>query len=129
MSKLMDYCDGLQHIGIPTEDLKATKDFYEGLGFSTALEAVVPGDQHIDFLQFGNILLECYEEPAVGKAGAINHISINCQDIEAAFAFVQEKGYKVLSNGIERLPLWEKGVAYFIIEGPNKERLELNQKF
>ena len=35
---------------------------------------------------------------------------------------------KVLSNGIEELPFWEKGVAFFIIEGPNKERIEFCER-
>lgn len=29
----MDYCDGVQHIGIPTADMAATCKFYEELGF------------------------------------------------------------------------------------------------
>ena len=49
-------------------------------------------------------------------------------DIQAAYAWICEQGYKVLSNGIEELPFWEKGVAFFIIEGPNKERIEFCER-
>ncbi|MFR0790052.1 MAG: hypothetical protein ACLSHW_04940 [Lachnospiraceae bacterium] len=42
--------------------------------------------------------------------------------------WICEQGYKVLSNGIEELPFWEKGVAFFIIEGPNKERIEFCER-
>ena len=62
-----------------------------------------------------------------GQAGAINHFAINCTDIDGAYKLAQEKGYKVVSEGIEALPFWEKGIRFFIIEGPNKERGEIDQ--
>ena len=62
------------------------------------------------------------------KYRAINHFALNCTDIQAAYAWICEQGYKVLSNGIEELPFWEKGVAFFIIEGPNKERIEFCER-
>ena len=67
-----------------------------------------------------------YHHPA-GQAGAINHFAINCTDIDGAYKLAQEKGYKVVSEGIEALPFWEKGIRFFIIEGPTKERVEIDQ--
>ena len=37
-------------------------------------------------------------------------------------------GYKLLTDGIQSLDFWENGIQYFIIEGPNKEKLEFCQK-
>ena len=65
---------------------------------------------------------------AVSYTHLINHFALNCTDIQAAYAWICEQGYKVLSNGIEELPFWEKGVAFFIIEGPNKERIEFCER-
>ena len=48
-------------------------------------------------------------------------------DAEAAYALAKEQGYTVVSDGVEFLPFWENGVKFFILEGPNKERLEFNQ--
>lgn len=67
------------------------------------------------------------EKNPVKKAGAIDHFAINCTDIDGAYKFALEKGYKVVSDGIEALPFWEKGIRFFIIEGPNKERVEIDQ--
>ena len=130
MAKLMDYCDGVQHIGIPAGDLAVTCKFYEELGFENVHQAEFgEGPQHVCFLKYQNLVLECYDEAnPVGHAGAIDHFAINCTDIDAAYKLALEKGYKVVSNEIETLPFWEKGVAFFIIEGPNKEVIELVQK-
>lgn len=40
MEKIAETINGLQHIGLPTNDLEKTVAFYEGLGFSVALRTV-----------------------------------------------------------------------------------------
>ena len=63
MAKLMDYCDGVQHIGIPAGDLAATCKFYEELGFENVHQAEFgEGPQHVCFLKYQNLVLECYDE-------------------------------------------------------------------
>ena len=37
---LKNYSTGVQHIGIPTNDIDKTVDFYHKLGFETAFETV-----------------------------------------------------------------------------------------
>ena len=110
---VVQWTTGIQHIGIPTSDIETTIRFYEGLGFQT---------------MHTNQVIETYAEGGNGIDGAINHFALNCTDIQAAYAWICEQGYKVLSNGIEELPFWEKGVAFFIIEGPNKERIEFCER-
>lgn len=125
--KILNTCDGLQHIGIPTGNMEKTCAFYTELGFEKVYETVLHGTQHVVFLRFGNLTLECYEGECAGKAGAIDHIAINCTDIEAAYATVKENGYTIVSDGIEELPFWENGVRFFTIEGPDAVKVELNQ--
>ena len=72
-------------------------------------------------------MLETYAEGGNGLDGAINPFALNCTDIQAAYTWICEHGYKVLSDGIEELPFWENGVSFFIIEGPNKEKVEFSQ--
>lgn len=100
---------GIQHIGIPTSDIETTIRFYEGLGFQTMHTNQVPANQaKVAFLQLGNLMIETYAEGGNGIEGAINHFALNCTDIQAAYAWICEQGYKVLSNGIEELPFWER---------------------
>ena len=123
------YCDGIQHVGIPTNNLGNTIRFYEGLGFQVILRTSVPEkNQNVAFLQLGNLVIETYEDPVALCDGAINHIALNCLDIEKAYAEVLKAELPVLSNGIEALDFWERGVRFFIIQGPNKERIEFCQR-
>lgn len=46
---LKNYSTGVQHIGIPTNDIGKTVEFYHKLGFETAFETVNEGL----FLSFG----------------------------------------------------------------------------
>ena len=123
------YCDGIQHVGIPTDHLENTIHFYEDLGFQVILRTCVPEkNQHVAFLKLGNLVIETYKDPVALCDGAINHIALNCLDIEKAYAATLNQKHLVLSNGIEALDFWERGVRFFIIQGPNKERIEFCQK-
>ncbi len=129
--KLMNYVTGIQHVGIPTNDMKATTEFYTGLGFEIVHETTNPNDgTPVTFLQAGDIIIETYENgKAAMKRGATDHIALNVPDIEPAYALAKEKGYTFLeSDEIVFLPFWEKGIRYFLIEGPNKEAIEFLQK-
>lgn len=123
-------CTGVQHIGIPTDNIEKTVSFYEGLGFDKVYETYNKNvDQKVAFLQLGNLMIETYEEENISKAdGAINHIAIDCNNIQEAYSIAKTKEYVLLTECIRSLDFWEKGIKYFIIEGPNKERLEVCQK-
>lgn len=127
MRQLMDVCSGIQHIGIPTDNMEKTCAFYTELGFEKVFETTLHETQGVVFLRFCNVTLEIYEGDCAKRAGAVDHIAIDCKDVETAYKFAMEKGYPVVSDGIEELPFWEKGVRFFTIEGPNGEKVELNQ--
>ena len=116
-------CKGLQHVGIPTADLQ------KSLGFEKAyLAGSVEDGRAVAFYRLGDLTLEIYGNgPAAGVSGAIDHIALDVSDIEAAYALVQGLGYPVVSQGIESMNVWENGVRYFTILGPNQERVEFNQ--
>lgn len=130
--KLMDFVTGIQHIGIPTNDIEETKRFYTGLGFTLVYETLNEsgGNIPVAFLQAGDILIETYEnKKAAMSRGSIDHIALNVPDIEAVYAVAKENGLHFLeSDEIVFLPFWEKGIRYFLIEGPNKEPIEFLQK-
>ncbi len=129
MKKLGDFALGLQHVGLPTNDLKATIAFYEGLGFETVYQVKnEAAGEDVAFLRLKNLTIEAYENgQAAMQSGAIDHIAIDVDDVEAAYRLAQEQGYQIVSNGVEFLPFWQKGVKFFILLGPNQERVEFNQ--
>lgn len=118
---------GLQHIGLPTNDMAATIDFYQSLGFESAYETANHGEK-VCFLRLGNVCVEAYENgQAVGKPGAIDHICLDVEDIEAAWDAVQAAGHSILESTIQHLPFWSAGVRFFNILGPNGEKVEFGQ--
>ena len=129
MKKLGDFALGLQHVGLPTNDLKATIAFYESLGFETVYQVKnEAAGEDVAFLRLKNLTIEAYENgQAAMKSGAIDHIAIDVSDVEAAYRLAQEQGYQIVSNGVEFLPFWQNGVKFFILLGPNQERVEFNQ--
>lgn len=129
MKKLGDFALGLQHVGLPTNDLKATIAFYESLGFETVYQVRnEAAGEDVAFLRLKNLTIEAYENgQAAMRSGAIDHLAIDVDDVEAAYRLAQEQGYQIVSNGVEFLPFWQNGVKFFILLGPNQERVEFNQ--
>lgn len=120
---------GLQHIGIPTNDIGATIAFYEKLGFSVALRTVnEEANEQVAFLQLGNLMIETYENrQASMTSGTVDHVAIDVKDIEAALEFINKSDLNNLNDTIHYLSFWENGVKFFKIEGPNKETIEFSQ--
>lgn len=114
---------GIQHLGIPTGNLNATIEFYHGLGFET-----IWANGEVAFMQLGTLVIETYtaDEPAM-KNGAIDHVALNVKDIEAAWRDAKACGYETEDKEINFLPFFEKGVKFFTIIGPNREKVEFNQ--
>ena len=130
MNPIAQRVTGIQHIGLPTNDLNKTIAFYESLGFEKTFETTLPTD-YVAFLQLKNIVIEAFQstgEPAApGKSGAIDHISLDVDDIEAAWNAVKAAGFTPLEAEIDGLPYFEKGVRFFNIAGPNAETIEFCQ--
>jgi catechol 2,3-dioxygenase-like lactoylglutathione lyase family enzyme len=118
---IKDYTNGIQHIGLPTNDMAATLGFYQKLGFEVVHEKQI--DCRVCFLKLGSLVIEAYENgQALMKAGALDHIAIDCTDINACRAEAERAGLE--PTALESLPFWEKGVKFFKIAGPNHETIE-----
>ena len=104
---IKDFTTGVQHIGIPTNNIEETINFYLTLGFEVALRTV-NGAEEVAFLQLHNLVIETYQ----------NHQA----------KVVQRAGLKMLDTKVNGLPFWENGVKFFTIEGPNKEKIEFCEK-
>lgn len=121
--------NGIQHIGIPTNDMEKTIGFYRSLGFEMALDTVnEAAGERVCFLRLKNLCVEAYQNGcAVERPGAIDHVALDVVDVEAAFAKAAEAGCTMLDKEIQFLPFWEKGVRFFTILGPNGEKVEFSQ--
>jgi lactoylglutathione lyase len=120
---------GIQHIGIPTDDIEKTVAFYTGLGFETVLRTKnEAANEPVAFLCLKNLTIETYENrSAVNGAGAVDHIALNVTDIDEAFRTAKAEGYSLLNSEVQFLPFWENGVRFFTMEGPNMEKIEFAQ--
>lgn len=120
----------IAHVGIPTNSLKMTVDFYTGLGFDVILRTHNDeANEDVAFLQLGNYCIETFENKQAAMAdGAFQHLALEVGDIETLFAQLKEENYTLLHESIQFLPFWEKGVKFFMIQGPNMERIEFCQK-
>lgn len=126
---IKDFTTGVQHIGIPTDDIEKTIEFYHALGFETALRTI-NGTEEVAFFQLHNLTIETYQNrQAKMEYGAIDHIAIDVKDIENLFNVVKEAGsFKMLDRQVNSLPFWNNGVKFFTIEGPNREKIEFCEK-
>ena len=81
---LKEQLNGIQHIGIPTNDIEATIDFYKALGFKIAFLTVnEEADEKVAFLKLNTLVVETYEnKAAMMEADAIDHMAIDVKDIE-----------------------------------------------
>ena len=126
---LREQLNGVQHIGIPTNDIENTIEFYQKLGFEIAFQTVnEEANEKVVFLKLHTLVIEIYEnKAAVMQSGAIDHIAIDVKDIEKVYAMINQAGLNSTQDTIHFLPFWENGVKFFTIEGPNKEKVEFSQ--
>ena len=141
--EIRDFTIGVQHIGIPTNDIKKTIEFFQLLGFDIAFRTI-NGPEEVAFLQLHNLVIETYQNhQAKMEYGAIDHIAIDVKNIDALFEEVKAKAieaekvatekqatslFRMLDTQVNGLPFWEKGVKFFTIEGPNKEKIEFCER-
>lgn len=126
---LREQLNGIQHVGIPTNDIEATIEFYGKLGFEVALQTVnEEANEKVAFLKLNNLVIETYENKAAKmESGAIDHVAIDVKDIEKVYELINHAGLNTIRDTIHFLPFWENGVRFFTIEGPNKEKIEFSQ--
>lgn len=130
MVDLNKYSGGVQHIGVPCSDIDRTVEFYKSLGFEEVLiTRNEVADETVAFLKLGNLVIEAYgNRPTEGLEGAIDHIALDVKDIDALYAEIVAAGHESLEGGVKGLPFWERGVRFFTILGPDKEKIEFCEK-
>jgi lactoylglutathione lyase len=129
--------NGIQHIGIPVTDIKASQLFYNRLGFSNVMEASFNdngGSGICIMMQRGDMIMELYQLSEAGLIeirsrgnGHIDHVAFDVSDIDETFKVIKEAGFNVIEEAPVFLQFWKNGCKYFNITGPDGERLEFNQ--
>jgi len=129
---------GLQHIGIPVTDLARSKAFYTQLGFREVMRTNLPGAGEtiaVAMMRHEGLTIELYQleqevRQSIAKRtdGHIDHIALDVEDIEQAYAEICAAGLEMLeSDAPVFLPFWDHGVKFFTIRGPDGEKVEFNQ--
>ena len=121
---LKEQFNGIQHIGIPTNDIEATIDFYKAIGFEIAFRTVnEEADEKVAFLKLNTLVVETYENKAAKmEAGAIDHLAIDVKDIEKVYEMINQAGLNTTNDMVHFLPFWKR-VKFFTIEDRIKRRL------
>ena len=121
--------DGLGHVGIPVTSLERSKAFYAQLGFRPVFEGMVNGNR-VAMKEQKDVIFELYQLSdstlVANCAGSIDHLALAVHDIDQAFADISAMGMTI-TEGICKIPAWENGTKYFIVRGPDGERIEFAQ--
>lgn len=128
---------GLAHIGVPCANIDKSMSFYESIGFQQMVYKRALNGYHVAMMRNSGCTIELYEacdreehrEMAARKNGHVDHIALFCTgEIEAAYASAMETGCEIVSNGIESTELWGEISRYFILLGPDSERIEISER-
>ena len=107
---LKTYTTGIQHIGIPTNDIEKTIAFYQKLGFEIALQTMnEEADEKVAFLELETLVIETYENKAAKmESGAIDHVAINVKDIEEVYRYIEAEKMNVALIFVSLMMSWQK---------------------
>ena len=128
---MKEFVKGLHHAGIPVKDMDATIKFYESLGASVYLSKEDMDDNEpirVVIFEFGGVYIETYERKiAAGKEGAIDHLAFQVSNIDEMYRLAKEKCCHLMEEcktEIQPTTYWPGSIRWFIIIGPNGEKLE-----
>jgi len=128
---------GWNHLGIFVTDLGRSRSFYAQFGFEEiAYGESGEGDAKwcVSLVDKDGFTIELVLPPAsehaavnARKDGVIDHIALDVLDADAAYVELKAAGMEMIDPAPVPLPLFENGVKYFMIRGPQGERVEFNE--
>ncbi|HBN85685.1 MAG TPA: hypothetical protein DDZ89_17785 [Clostridiales bacterium] len=126
---------GLAHIGIYTEDMERSKDFYVNklgfaLNFKTTVDKGAGKSLKIAFVKAGNLVLELLEPSEKdsipkGCTGAANHIAIEVKDMDDIVRKLSQKEIVFETDQPISMNSLAHPAKVIFFKGPSGERLEL----
>lgn len=140
-SKEYGYKKGLQgwsHLALKVEDLGRCMRFYGKLGFEKCADGYLDtpnGRLMIEFMECQGFQLEIIQVGAAAakelrkqNPGALAHVAFEVADVETAFLWCQKMGFCMETKVIKELSLFEHGVRFFMVVGPDGECIEFCEK-
>ncbi|SRR6266567_6081858 len=114
---------GLDHIHIFASNLSATVEFFRTMfGATVVWDDEAAGVRNVR-LALGNAFLQIYDQPPKGpRGGAVHHLGIETDDIEALVLRMKAHGFH-FQNPIRDDPKF----TYVMISGPDDLLMELFQ--
>lgn len=129
---------GWSHLALKAEDISRSVHFYEKLGFQRCADGYLDtpdGRLIIQFIEYRGFQMELIQVgPALSKrlreqnSGAIDHVAFEVQDVDEAFLWCRRAGFCMETQLIKELSLFEHGVRFFMVAGPDGERIEFCEK-
>lgn len=129
---------GWSHLALKVEDLSRSMQFYEKLGFTKCADGYLDtpkGRLTIGFMECRGFQMEIIqvgsmasEELRKQNPGAIDHVAFAVSGVEEAFLWCRRAGFCMETQVIKELSLFEHGVRFFMVTGPDGERIEFCEK-
>ena len=118
---------GTFHLGILTDEIEKTVEFYEMLGFRI-VDHSDSGDLY--FLERGNLQIETFISDKLNRFdGAIDHLALDTDDIDGAFEIIREGGWELLTPEVFELVMTHHRIRFFKFRGPNREIIEFIETY
>ncbi len=126
------------HLGIMVTDLERSKAFYSQFGFKEIAYGEVPAGDHdavrVSLMEKDGFVLEFvrlaeadHDAIRSRRDGIIDHIALDVLDADRAYEELKAAGMHMIEDAPVPLPLFDKGVKYFMIRGPEGEKVEFNE--
>lgn len=121
---------GLAHIGIHTDNLQESIEFYtDVLGFTLDHTADLHGGGvRLAFLNLGSCIVELIKiadknVAASRQAGVIDHLALGVKDISSLVQRLEDRGVTYETKEPSNIPI-KNGAKNIFFMGPSGERLE-----
>ncbi len=135
---IKEHVTGFQHLGLPVTNIEQSLAFYERLGFDVIMSTTLPADDEpvqVRMMALGDFVLELYQlagaeraEIAARADGHVDHLALDVDSIDSTFAAVHTAGLETVEDAPVFLPFWEHGICYFVVRGPDGERVEFCER-
>lgn len=115
---------GLTHVGIMTDDAQKCVDFYcQYLGFRPYYQGKI-GPMSLTFVEQGGLVVEFIAAGKAAPGGAVDHIALEVQGIDALVEELRGKGLEI--GPVGSMPgFFPNGFRNVFFTGPAGEKIEL----
>ena len=95
---------GVAHVGLPTNDLQKTVEFYKSLGFEVIMQTYnEKAGEKVAFLQIKNYCIETFENgQAAMSDGAYQHVALDVEDIESMYQKIADEHPAEITSNITK---------------------------